>query len=158
MKIKKLFALLCVLPLSSSLFAQIDALEADPGIEVSRDAVAVNDVLTRRPVDPDFINTAIVLTDSGARPSVTYCVAYNHQGQPIGRAHTKTPGNGVRVILASDLTHGLDFVGKVRCRSRDRVQGTAFIVGPGNNITDTAVKNLQDRAGSLISIPVAVSR
>ena len=130
--------------------------EKNPGVEITRNALELNDMISVRPVDRDFINTALVLTDRGGRPSVTYCVAYNANGNAIGRGFTKTAGNGVSIVLASDLTNGRDFLGKIRCKSRDHVSGTAFIIGP--DFTDTRVHNAHDRAGSLISVPVAVSR
>ncbi|NNC54868.1 MAG: hypothetical protein HKO07_04005 [Pseudomonadales bacterium] len=148
--------------MSSQAFAQT-ALSADnepneknPGVEIVRPLEDLAAVVRPHPVDRDFINTALVLTDTGGRDSVTYCVAYNQRGNAIGRGYTKVPGNGVRLVFASDLSNGVDFLGKIRCKSRDRVSGTAYIIGA--EFSDTRVNNLHDRAGSVISVPVVISR
>ena len=138
----------------SSTAAEPDA--KNPGVEVVRPVQDLSDMIATHPVDRDFINTALVLSDASGRASVAYCVAYNQRGQAIGRAFTKIPGNGVRLVLASDLSNGLDFFGKIKCKSRSRVGGTAYIIGP--DFSDTRVHNLHDRAGSVISVPVAISR
>ncbi|MBT8139985.1 MAG: hypothetical protein KJP25_09445 [Gammaproteobacteria bacterium] len=130
--------------------------EKNPGVEIVRPVEDLADIVRPHPVDRDFINTALVLTDAGGRGSVTYCVAYNQRGDAIGRGFSKVPGNGVRVVFASDLSNGVDFLGKIRCKSRDRVSGTAYIVGA--DFSDTRVHNLHDRAGSVISVPVVISR
>lgn len=132
--------------------------ERDPGVEIIRSADELPDVLRRHPEDRDFINTALVLTDAGGRPSVAYCVAYNQRGEAVGRGFTKVPGNGVSLVFASDLSNGLDFIGKIRCKSRGLVSGTAFIVGA--EFSDTRVHNLPlpERSGSLVTVPVAVTR
>lgn len=37
----------------------------------------------------------------------------------------------IRLILASDLSRGGDFVGSATCKARNRVIPSSFIVGPG---------------------------
>lgn len=137
-------------------FAEDEVTEVDPGVEIVRDATAISDLITRPADDPDFIDTALVLTDLGGRASVAYCAAFDQQGNAIGRVFTSIPGNGASVLLASDMAMGQDFVGKIKCRARGNVVGTAFIVGPG--LTDTKVRSRHDRLGSRILVQAAVSR
>ncbi|MBT8148452.1 MAG: hypothetical protein HKO71_07475 [Pseudomonadales bacterium] len=155
-------AALATLMLNSSVAAQTlasadaEPSEKNPGTEIVRPVEDLSAMIAAPRPDRDFINTAVVLTDAGGRPSVAYCVAYNQRGDAIGRGFSKIPGNGVRLVLASDLTYGRDFFGKIKCKSRDHVSGTAYIIGP--DFSDTRVHNLRDRAGSVISVPVAISR
>lgn len=156
MKIYNSIVSLIAVALALPVLAEDELSEADPGIEIVRDATAVNDLLTRPADDRDFVDTALVLTDQGGRPSVAYCAAFDHRGNAIGRVFTAIPGNGLSVLLASDMAMGQDFVGKIKCRTRGNVVGTAFIVGPG--LTDTRVGNGHDRLGSRIVVQAAVSR
>jgi len=49
-------------------------------------------------------------------------------GAPAGRAWTRVPAGGLRVILASDLSNGAAFAGQVSCRVDGLVEGKALLV------------------------------
>ncbi len=101
-----------------------------PEIEVDRTTDQLRDVI--RPVpDPDSTNTALVFNNPRRFDTWVYCVAYDGNGQPVGRARLRVPGNGVRFVFASDMADGRDFVGSAACASRSRVIPSAFIVGGG---------------------------
>ncbi len=125
----------------------------DEGFEIVRDAAELPDIIRDR--DPDVINTALVLTSQGGPRSVAYCVAFNAAGEKIGRAWVKVPANGLRIVLASDVSAGVDFVGSLRCVSRGHLVGSAFIVGPG--LTDATVHNAFHWGESRIRAQAVVS-
>ena len=133
-------------------FAQ-DFEAGDEGFEIVRDATELSDVIRDR--DPDVINTALVLTNQGGPKSIAYCVAFNANGEKIGRAWVKIPANGLRIVLASDVTAGVDFVGSLRCVARGHLVGSAFIVGPG--LTDATVHNAHHWGESRIRAQAVVS-
>ena len=85
-------ATLCAFSVSAqTVLAATDAPDAaNPGIEITRSASDLSDMVSIRPIDRDFINTALVLTDAGGRDSVAYFVAYNQRGNAVGRGYTKT--------------------------------------------------------------------
>ena len=125
----------------------------DDGFEIVRDATELPDII--RDQDPDLINTALVLTNQGGPRAVAYCVAFNAAGEKIGRAWVKVPANGLRIVLASDVTAGIDFVGSLRCIARGHLVGSAFIVGPG--LTDATVNNAFHWGESRIRAQAVVS-
>ncbi len=106
-----------------------DALEADIGVEIDRDADALTDELRPDRVDDDVANTVLVFTNLGGADARVYCVAYAKNGHPVGRAWVKVPGLGQRYILATDFTNR-DFIGHAQCGGTRHVKGSAFLVGP----------------------------
>ncbi len=126
---------------------------SDDGVEVMRDAAELRDII--RDHDPDTINTALVLTNQGGPATIARCVAFNAHGEKIGRAWVRLPANGLRIMLASDVAGGLDFVGSIRCHARGDVVGSAFIVGPG--LTDATVHHSFTWNESRIRAQVVVS-
>jgi hypothetical protein len=123
------------------------------GVEIVRDATELRDII--RDHDPDVTNTALLLTNQGGPKSVARCVAFSANGEKIGRAWVRIPANGLRIVLASDVTAGVDFVGSIRCIARGDVVGTAFIVGPG--LTDSSVHHSFSWGESRIRAQAVVS-
>ena len=149
--LRKALCALCITLASGAVLAQ----EADSGIEIMRDAVDLQ-ALLKRPVNqpPNILNTALVLTNQIGAPARVNCVAYDQRGQAIGRAWTRVPGNGTRVMLASDISYGANFVGNIDCHSAGEVVGAAFIVGAA--FSDTLVTT-QGYRGSHIRVQAAVN-
>lgn len=125
------------------------------GIEITRSATDLQDVLRDRPSDPNVLDTALILTNQNGKASKARCVAFNHSGNAVGRAWVRIPGNGMRIVLASDITLGGNFVGSVRCKARGHVVGSAFIIGAA--FSDAQVKNATAWEQSRISAPVVVA-
>ena len=120
--------------------AQEDASPA--GVEITRDAVELQDVLEPRH-DIDFTDSAVVFTNASHRTARVSCVGYNGNGRVVGRIWMKVPARGVRFALASDLSHDADFVGSAQCWTRSRVIGSAFLLRPGD-VTDLPSRRLPD--------------
>ncbi len=156
MSIKQLLAFGCGLALCSSVVVAQELADTVVEKEIDRDVSE----LDPRPVDPrpdqDVFNTAIVLTSYQGRDQVVRCVGFNARGNIVGKVRTKLPGDGVRLVFASDIADGEDYLGKVTCASRGDVVGSAYLVGPEFN--DLAVINESERAGSFIRVPVVLSR
>ena len=106
-------------------------------VEIERDAEELSDVLRPRDMDQDYADTALVFTNTSARPIKVKCKAWNRGGEGVGRLMTSVPARGVGFLLASDFGGGLDFVGRAHCRSSRHVIATGFFLGP--EITDLAV-------------------
>lgn len=138
--------LLAILGLAATATAE-PRVEATDGTEITRDPAEI-DTLLADPVDPDFLDTALVFHNASDGPAIVGCAGLNRNGRGLGRGHVKIPPHGVRHLLASDLSDGVDFVGSAHCvfrqvrpdaaslsdaRRRDRrgrVIGTGFIVAP----------------------------
>jgi hypothetical protein len=100
----------------------------DDGVEVTRGAEDLQD-LTGTPVaERTRVDTALVFSDRGLRETRVACQASDADGVPVGRAWTRVPAGGVRVILASDLSNGAAFAGQVSCRIDGRMEGKALLV------------------------------
>jgi len=110
------------------------ALSTDDGVEIVRDGIELRDELLPRDIDHDIADTALVFTNLGGRVSRVRCVAYDANGQPIGRAWLRVPALGVRFMLASDMANGSDFIGHAQCGALNAVRGTAVFLGGG--VTD----------------------
>jgi hypothetical protein len=61
----------------------------------------------------------LVFTNLGNRPTSVKCVGFDKNGTPIGRTATRIPPLGVRYVLASDISNGLDFVARSSARAVD---------------------------------------
>jgi len=116
---------ICV-PASAQQLAVADDVDMIP--EVTRDASDIRVVMVPRP-DLDTVDTALVFTNPRDTPTLVVCAGRNAQGRGIGRAKTKVPAHGVRLLLASDLSAGRDYVGSATCKARSRVIPSAFVVG-----------------------------
>ncbi len=106
--------------------------------EIARPIDQLPDELEPRPEDPDVADTALVFTNIYNRAARVRCVAFDKQGEAIGRTSTRIPPRGVRYVLASDMSDGEDFVGQVQCIPYGRIVGSAVFIGPG--LTDVPVR------------------
>ena len=136
-------------------YAQLDSAETLPEYEIDRNVVEMNDRIDR-PEDYDIFDSAILFSSYDRDNRVVHCIAYDARGERIGRAKTTVPANGVKLMLASDVARQIDFLGKITCRSRGQIHGSAYLVGPV--FSDLEVSTVSDRAGSTIRIPVALNR
>lgn len=118
---------------------------SDEGVEIVRDATSLSDELRPRPVDdPDSTDTALIFTSFDNEDSRIFCVGFNKNGRAVGRAWAKLPGLGLRYILASDISNGVDFVGHVQCKTGRNVRASAVFLGP--QLTDLpAVQGVRKR-------------
>lgn len=128
------------------------AVEADDGVEIDLDARALQDELRPRPVDTDVADTVLIFTNFGKDARVR-CVGFDRNGEPVGRAWAKVPSLGLRIILASHLSDGRDFVGHAQCGVPKGVKGTAIFLGPA--LTDLPAINPK-KAGR-IQFPVVTT-
>ena len=78
------------------------------------------------------------------------CRAFDADGDPVGRIWMHVPANGLRFVLASDLSHGQDFVGHAMCRT-GRVIGSAVLLAP-SAITDLAVRPIRRRGSTVFAV------
>jgi len=140
---------------SGTSVAQVEVADTLPEYEVDRNAAELNDRV-KRPDDTDIFDTAILFSSYDRDPGVVHCVAFNARGERIGRARTKVPSNGVKLMFASDISKQFDFLGKVTCRSRGQIHGSAYLLGPV--FSDLEASTVSDRAGSTIRVPVALNR
>ena len=115
----------CV-PASAQQLAVADDVNLVP--EVTRDAVDIRAVLMPRP-ELDTVDTALVFTNPRDTATLVVCAGRDAQGRGVGRARTKVPAHGVRLLFASDLSAGRDYVGSATCKARSRVIPSAFVVG-----------------------------
>jgi len=153
---KVFFSLIISAGLTSSVFAQSTADDNITEINIDRSEFELNDRVAQIPLAINAFNTAVLLTSYDERASTVHCSALNARGNVIGRVKTTVPSHGVKLLFASDLTQGVDFLGKISCKSRGQVIGSAYLLGP--TFSDLQVNNSSDRAGSFIRIPVALSR
>ena len=130
---------LCLLVAASSHAqdARVSTVEIDRGSDELSDAVRI------RPddIDRDFINTALIFTNTSMDPNTVSCVARNDNGVAIGRARTAVPRKGLRFIFASDFANGADFVGSVDCWTNGRIAATALLLGP-TGVTDLPARRI----------------
>ena len=133
----------------SELSAELDAIEE---VEVAREIDTLPDAIEPQPDDPNLADTALVFTNMSRRTSWVKCVGFNKNGRPVGRTSTDIPPLGLRYVLASDISNGVDFVGQVQCKPMGRVVGSVVFIGP--DLTDLPVRN--GRIGkSRIRFPLA---
>ncbi|MBW2420513.1 MAG: hypothetical protein JRH19_18370 [Deltaproteobacteria bacterium] len=125
----------------------------DPGPEIVRDTAALSHDLRPRPIDdPDVADTALIFTNKGSDARV-FCVGFDKEGDPVGRAWLKLPRLGLRYMLASDLSHDRDFVGHVQCSAPGQVKGSSVFLGPG--LTDLPVIQTKRGVGRMTFLLVA---
>jgi hypothetical protein len=122
-------ALIVAMATASTASAQVSAADL-PEVEIDRDADALRDEIRPRIKDIDLIDTVLVFTNTQSRSRPVRCLAFNRGGEPVGRTLTRLPANGVRYILASDLSNGRDFVGHVVCNTVGLVLPTGILLGP----------------------------
>lgn len=144
------FAVFSMVPLSASADELIDE-----GFEITREASDIEAVIRDQRVNPDVLDTALILTNQSRQVVKARCIAYDHSGQAMGRAWVRLPANGMRIFLASDIVTARNFVGSVRCKTRGHVLGSAFILGSA--FSSAQVKNTRSWDESRISAPVVVA-
>ena len=91
------------------------------------------------PDDPDTVDTALVFTNQTNRHARVKCVAFDKNGEPVGRSRSAIPPRGVRYVLVSDMSAGADFIGQVQCAPYGKLIGSVVFLGP--DITDLPVRN-----------------
>lgn len=133
-------AVACAAIASQAATAQNEVEPRSPNDEVEVDRVGVEllDRLPPRPDDVDRVDTALVFTNSGWGSKRVRCVAFDDDGRAVGRVRLSVPSQGLRYVLASDLSDGRDFVGSAQCSSSGHITGSAIWLGPG--ITDLTVR------------------
>jgi hypothetical protein len=114
-------------------------LDAINVVDVARGIDTLPDEIEPTPQDSDVADTALVFTNMSRSTTAVKCVAFNKNGRPIGRTRTVVPPLGLRYVLASDMSNGVDFVGQVQCAPRGRIVGSVVFIGPA--VTDLPVHN-----------------
>lgn len=161
MLLKKIALCASLLPLmsvSSLCSAEVSAAVVEDGeeLEINRDVGELGDRIAEIRPDRDLFDTAIVLTSMGDRRQLVRCAAFDAGGDLVGRVRVKLPADGVRLVFASDIAGGTDYLGKVSCGSRGQVVGSAYLLGP--QFSDLQVINEHDRFGSVVHVPVSLTR
>ncbi len=101
-------------------------------VDVSRDEVQLRaDMADAIDRNVAVANTALVFNNASPRDTLVVCVAYDANGDVLGRKAAKVPARGVRYLRASDLSDGADFVGSAICRARGYVVSSAVFLAPG---------------------------
>ena len=128
-------------------------LDVEPLRVIERDAASLRDRLAM-PIDPDrdVADTAIVITNLANRRGVAFCVAFDYEGRPAGRGRVQVPPRGLRWLLASDLSHDVDFIGSAQCFLNGRMLGSAIFLG--RDVTDLPVHQTAVGGAYRIAIPV----
>jgi hypothetical protein len=108
-------------------------------VTISRDIDTLPSEIEPQPEDPDLADTALVFTNMDRRSAGVICVGFNKNGRAVGRTATRIPPLGLRYVLASDISNGVDFIGQVQCSPRGNVVGSVVFIGPA--VTDLPVRN-----------------
>ncbi len=132
----------------------VSAQEPIEELEVDLGPTDLVDIVRQAP-DLDSFDSVAVFT-SQRNTATVRCWAYNHNGRLVGRARTRIPPRGVRLIRASHMSGGFDFVGQIRCSSSRDISTTAFLVGP-KGITDLPVEEWNHDGVNQFRIPVTAS-
>ena len=128
--------------------------DEDIGVEVTRSAQELQDML-KMERDVDVIDTALIFNNPRRQRTLVVCVGYNANGRALGRAFSIVPGNGVRLIRASDISDGRDFLGSARCKALARVIPSSFIVGVG--FSDAPARVVHGWDNTAIRFPIVAS-
>ncbi len=141
---------LAVFLMAGSVLAQepIDELEVDLG------PTDLSDIVRQAPHLDSFDSVAAFTSKRNA--AIVRCWAYTHNGILVGRARTRVPRRGVRLIRASHMSGGFDFVGQIRCSSAGDISTTAFLVGP-KDITNLPVEEWNHDGVDQFRIPINAS-
>ena len=141
---------LAVILMAGSVSAQepIEELEVDLG------PTDLIDIVRQAP-DLDSFDSVAAFT-SKRTGALVRCWAYSHNRILIGRARTRVPPRGVRLIRASHMSGGFDFVGQIRCSSGGDISTTAFLVGP-KDITNLPVEEWNHDGVDQFRIPINAS-
>ena len=135
-----------------SLIDEID--EADV-LDVQRSIYDLARDIRDRPIDRDRFDTAVVFTSTRLGGVRVICAAIDGNGIVIGAARTVVPGNGVRYLLASDISHGRDFIGSIICKAAGRVIGSIVLIG--DDLTDLEVRQRGTQKWTFLRFPLVAS-
>ncbi len=124
--------------------------EVDIGREEVQLRVDITDAIER---DVDVANTALVFNNTGRIATTVVCVAFDGNGDILGRGRTRIPSHGVKYLRASDLADGVDFIGSAVCKARGRVTATAIFLAPGA-ITDVNIKQRRQNRSTHMRFPL----
>ena len=127
------------------------------GPEIVRDAADLVDVVRPDIEDKDVTDTVLIFTNKTSARRPVKCIAFDKNGQAVGRAWLRVPGLGLRFAFASDIAHNLDFVGQVQCYVGADVVGSSLLLA-GGQVTDLPVENgAMISTGRRILFPVAAT-
>ena len=133
----------------------VEAVDRDADVaEISRSDADLCDVLVPRP-DRDTVDTALVFTNPRGAATWVVCAGHNANGRGVGRAKTLVPAHGVRLIFASDLSNGRDYIGSAACKSRSRIVPSAFIIGA--DLSDAPARTSNGWSESQINFPIVAT-
>ena len=124
---------------------------------IDRGADELSDAVDVRPDDIDFVDTALVFSNATDVDASVVCIGYDADGNAVGTAMASPPANGLRFLFASDLSGGADFAGRVACKARGRVSGTAILLGP-SGVSDLPSNSVRKRRATAMGFPVVVTR
>lgn len=121
--------------------------------DIERDSASLRDRIAT-PVDPDHdvADTAIVITNLARSRGRAFCVAFDYDGRVAGHARLKVPPLGLRWMLASDISDGVDLIGSAQCYLSGRLVGSAMFLG--RDVTDLPVHQTTVGGNQRIAIPV----
>ena len=94
-------------------------------------------------------------TNPRGAATLVVCAGRNANGRGVGRAKTRVPAHGVRILFASDLSNGRDFIGSATCKSRSRVVPSAFVLGA--DFSDAKANVSHGWTDSQINFPVVAT-
>lgn len=113
------------------------------GIPASR-AFEETDPLPDRVADPGpeapVLDTALVFTNVGSRPSHAEFAAFDDSGREVAAGEIDIPAGGLVYVLASRIAHAGEvrsFVGHVRAKATGRVHGRTVVLGALGTDIDT---------------------
>lgn len=139
--------------------ADLTAADEDPSTvetaQLGRDASELRDHVAAKPVDRDFLDTAMIFSNGAQRAAGAYCNVHDRNGDRIGRFFVRVPGKGLRFVLASDASRGADFVGSVSCSTRGDLTGSALLLGA--QVTDLPTEPLHHSGQFRLRFPVVAT-
>jgi hypothetical protein len=128
------FSMLCLCLLGATSATAQDAAPdlSTAGPQIDRGSAELSEVVRVKPdeVDRDFVNTALIFTNTARTVGYVRCVARNANGEVVGRAWSRVPRKGLRFLFASDFGEGADFVGSAKCQTNGGIAPTALLLGP----------------------------
>lgn len=133
----------------------LDGVDETAAPQVHRRIVELARDIRDRPIDRDRFDTAVVFSSTRLGRVPVVCAALDGNGIVIGTARTVVPGNGVRYLLASDISNGRDFIGSVICKAGGSVLGSIVLLG--DDLTDLRVRQRGTNSWTLLRFPLVAS-
>ena len=93
-----------------------------------------------------------MITNLAGTRGRAFCVAFDYEGRPAGHARLKIPARGLRWLLASDISDGVDLIGSAQCFLSGRLLGSAIFLG--RDVTNLPVHQTTVGGNHRIAIPV----